>query len=642
MAEDAAQQIINAFVDGLAAGRTLPMLRPAGMEPCNVQMDRARTALSIRPQSGQARRVPLETISQISVGAENVEEVNLPLDDFCVTLKLDDEQTLYAFQFQDDEARDTFALCLGMFVDQRRAEAEEEQAASATPVSRAVPEALPQAPARGYAKAPGKVPPAPTSYPSSSQSARGVPSGLEAYQADAEASASLSARSKKKELTDGQKLVKRFVQKMVKGRELKMLSTTGRSLLCLVMLDRDIRHLSIQLAGKADAKQRFVNLKSIEQIYVGDDVAEDIELPVTTLSVTLVLEEGQAIAFELADEEERDTFACVDQEIMTQQQMVQISKQAGPAQQWMTTPTLAPGMSAQNDSSVAWYPTVRLLFRQPLPTAWSAQNEILCGRISVEVMALTGDRLRDTNLGENGRTYVVDSSGAVLSALDLQDTITVDSVGTIQFRHISQIPGSDGGHLVASAFKGNRIEALRVQEGSLAAVVQPLNEPLDMFAVVVISRYENTSFQDQSIVESMSVLLTFASLPYAIMLVTLVTVLVSANSGLQLSKLTIARITGAASSLTGRKRNRSVIVRSSSEGPLFNQEMEGMGNKVSQKSIVMGDESMYDDDGRPLAVQHRRTHVLNDVYFASAKTKYGCLIRCARRVCCCCLGRQRE
>ncbi|CAK9112215.1 unnamed protein product [Durusdinium trenchii] len=55
------------------------------------------------------------------------------------------------------------------------------------------------------------------------------------------------------------------------------------------MLDRDIRHISIQLAGKKDAKQRFVNLKSIEQIYVGQDVAEEIELMVTDLSVTLVL-----------------------------------------------------------------------------------------------------------------------------------------------------------------------------------------------------------------------------------------------------------------------------------------------------------------------------------------------------------------
>ncbi|CAE7844357.1 unnamed protein product [Symbiodinium microadriaticum] len=333
------------------------------------------------------------------------------------------------------------------------------------------------------------------------------------------------------------------------------------------------------------------------------------------------------------------SFEGADQDIMTQQQMVQLSKQAGANQQWFTTPMLAPG-ARQNDSSVVWYPTVRLLFRQPLPEAWSATNEILCGQISVEVMALTGDLLRDGNLGENGRVYVVDSSGAVLSALDLQDTITMTRTGALQFRHITEM-GSFG-NLVASAFKGTMIEEMQVKEGSLAAVVQPLRSPLEMFAVVVVSRYENTDFQDQSIVESMSVLLTFASLPYIIVTVTLTIVFVSANSGMQLSKMSVARITGAATSLASRRRNRSVVMRSSSEGPLFDKAMEGMGNKVSQKSIVMGDDTMYDDDGRPLAVQHRRTHILNDVYFSSSKSKWACLVRCVRCFCCCCRGRQRD
>jgi len=333
------------------------------------------------------------------------------------------------------------------------------------------------------------------------------------------------------------------------------------------------------------------------------------------------------------------SFEGADQDIMTQQQMVQLSKQAGANQQWFTTPMLAPG-ARQNDSSLVWYPTVRLLFRQPLPEAWSSTNEILCGQISVEVMALTGDLLRDGNLGENGRVYVVDSSGAVLSALDLQDTITMTRTGALQFRHITEM-GSFG-NLVASAFKGSMIEEMQVKEGSLAAVVQPLRSPLEMFAVVVVSRYENTDFQDQSIVESMSVLLTFASLPYIIVTVTLTIVFVSANSGMQLSKMSIARITGAATSLASRRRNRSVVMRSSSEGPLFDKAMEGMGNKVSQKSIVMGDDTMYDDDGRPLAVQHRRTHILNDVYFSSSKSKWACLVRCVRCFCCCCRGRQRD
>lgn len=236
---------------------------------------------------------------QISVGAEKAVDFDLPLHDLCVALLLEDEQTIYAFEFEDDEARDTFALCLGMFVDQRRSEAEAEEPPPL--IESGPPAALPSVP-RQVPSRPKSVPLDPMGYPRSS--ARGVP-GQEAYQDTGEASA--RSTSSKKELSDGQKIVKRFVQKMVRGRELKMLSTTGRSLRCLVVLDRDIRHISIQLAGKKDAKQRFVNLKSIEQIYVGQDVAE-IEL-VTELSVTFVLEGGQAIAFDLDDEEERDTFA---------------------------------------------------------------------------------------------------------------------------------------------------------------------------------------------------------------------------------------------------------------------------------------------------------------------------------------------
>mmetsp|Transcript_65249 Transcript_65249/g.153635 ORF Transcript_65249/g.153635 Transcript_65249/m.153635 type:complete len:545 (+) Transcript_65249:99-1733(+) len=338
------------------------------------------------------------------------------------------------------------------------------------------------------------------------------------------------------------------------------------------------------------------------------------------------------------------SFEGADSEIISQQQMVQISKQAGPAQQWYTTPTLVAGTTrllAQN-TSVAWYPVIRLFFRQPLPEAWASQKEILCGRISVEVMTLGGDRMRDVHLGENGRTYVVDSFGMVLSALDIEDTIMAHSLtGELQFRRVFELPDTDFGSLVAGAFKGDRIDAMQVQEGSLSAVVQPLGSPFEMFAVVVVSRLENTSFQDTSIIESMSVLIAFASLPYVIVIVTMTIVLISANSGIQFDRSVLARMTGAATSLAGRKR-RSNVVRRSSQGPLFDQEMLGVGNKVSLKSVVMGDDWIYDDDGKPKPVQHRKTHIMNDAYFAASKSKGAWVIRCMRCLCCCCLGRQAD
>eukprot|EP00435_Cladocopium_sp_Y103_P008928 s5984_g2.t1 len=126
MGDEAAQLIINAFVDGLATGRTLPLLSKSGVTSSTVQMDKARTALSIRA-NGRMQRVPLESIMQISVGAENAVDFDLHLHDLCVALLLEDEHTIYAFEFEDDEARDTFALCLGMFVDQRRSETEAEE-----------------------------------------------------------------------------------------------------------------------------------------------------------------------------------------------------------------------------------------------------------------------------------------------------------------------------------------------------------------------------------------------------------------------------------------------------------------------------------------------------------------------------------
>ena len=41
-----------------------------------------------------------------------------------LSLALWPQDSSFAFEFSDDEARDTFALCLGLFVDQRRQEAD--------------------------------------------------------------------------------------------------------------------------------------------------------------------------------------------------------------------------------------------------------------------------------------------------------------------------------------------------------------------------------------------------------------------------------------------------------------------------------------------------------------------------------------
>jgi len=182
-----------------------------------------------------------------------------------------------------------------------------------------------------------------------------------------------------------------------------------------------------------------------------------------------------------------------DSEIISQAQMVAIGKQAGPAEQWLFPPVLdAVQGSGEN---VTWYPIVRLIFRQPLPAAWAPQQEILCGRISLQVAALSKDHLRDSQLGDNGKTFLVDASGTILSAVQIQDTLAADSVGAMQMRRLTDLPDASWSGSIAGAFRGDRIDAMQVQEGWLAVVVYPLPMPLNMFAIVVVSRAENSSFQ---------------------------------------------------------------------------------------------------------------------------------------------------
>ncbi|CAJ1427222.1 unnamed protein product, partial [Effrenium voratum] len=204
------------------------------------------------------------------------------------------------------------------------------------------------------------------------------------------------------------------------------------------------------------------------------------------------------------------------------------------------------------------------------------------------------------HLGEAGRSYVVDAFGTVLSALHIEDTLTVDSVGNLQLRRITEL--AEWSQSIAPAFKGDRIEALQVQQGTLAAVVRPLPEPLELFAVVVVSRAENTSFQDSSIVESMSVLLAFASLPYFGVIITLSSVFIGANSRTEFKarKSVFQRFAGgvtdfAAASGAKMGHRSTVRRRTSADGdePLFDEAMAGAGRKVSHGSIVSAGE-IYD------------------------------------------------
>lgn len=147
-------QIINGFVDGMVRGRALNMLLPDGRTArSTLHMDRERTWLSIAGGAvPRPVRTGLEGVLQIVVGNE-AEGVQLPLDELCVTLVLEDGQ-IFAFCFEDEEARDTFALCMGMFVDARRQEVRGRTVWGRTCARRETPQEFNSHPKAGRAERP--------------------------------------------------------------------------------------------------------------------------------------------------------------------------------------------------------------------------------------------------------------------------------------------------------------------------------------------------------------------------------------------------------------------------------------------------------------------------------------------------------
>lgn len=125
-----AQHVVKSFVRSFVKGKTVSVLTVnGGTRECIASLDRKLTTLSLQ-QSGKKdakkRGVPLHGISEIRCGEEAGEDIDLPLDENCVTLLLEDGSAV-GFRFADIEERDTFALCLSMFVDGRRGEEDHQK-----------------------------------------------------------------------------------------------------------------------------------------------------------------------------------------------------------------------------------------------------------------------------------------------------------------------------------------------------------------------------------------------------------------------------------------------------------------------------------------------------------------------------------
>jgi len=255
-----AQQVVKQFVRSFVKGRQTTVVAGHGEEEdCLMTLDRKLTALCLQ----KGRFISLAEVSQICVGLDAEEhEVDLPFDEFCVTFLLNDGRDV-AFRFLDIEERDTFAICISMFVDKLRGNSTGEDVIEG---------------------------------PSSAD--------------EADSPASTSASSTPSEGADAKTVVKHFVKSYVKGQPVAILNVQGGTTDCIATLDRKLTVLSIKRPG--GSKQRHIPLEKMEEILIGTEAEDEVDLPVDDNCVTLLLEDGQGLGFSFSNVEERDTFAlCI-------------------------------------------------------------------------------------------------------------------------------------------------------------------------------------------------------------------------------------------------------------------------------------------------------------------------------------------
>merc|ERR1712046_126838 len=90
-AKEQAQKVVEEFVRTYVRGHTIEVLALSGSSMmCLTTLDRKLTMLSVAltgSKSGRKRDIPLEQVQEILIGVEEAQhEVDLPVDDFCVTL----------------------------------------------------------------------------------------------------------------------------------------------------------------------------------------------------------------------------------------------------------------------------------------------------------------------------------------------------------------------------------------------------------------------------------------------------------------------------------------------------------------------------------------------------------------------------
>eukprot|EP00927_Polykrikos_kofoidii_P031260 TRINITY_DN26909_c0_g1_i1.p1 TRINITY_DN26909_c0_g1~~TRINITY_DN26909_c0_g1_i1.p1 ORF type:complete len:131 (-),score=14.92 TRINITY_DN26909_c0_g1_i1:290-682(-) len=110
-----AKTVIRDFVLEMRAGRRMVVLTPTGqLKATSCSLSKMLDTFRI-VRGGKIRCIPLGDILSIHAGLEP-EGLTTPLDDLCATMVIAPDGAMLTFRFEHINARDTFVMCMLLFV----------------------------------------------------------------------------------------------------------------------------------------------------------------------------------------------------------------------------------------------------------------------------------------------------------------------------------------------------------------------------------------------------------------------------------------------------------------------------------------------------------------------------------------------
>lgn len=144
--------------------------------------------------------------------------------------------------------------------------------------------------------------------------------------------------------------------------------------------------------------------------------------------------------------------------------------------QWASNPQIVVETNA--DSVDSFTLCIRLLFRAAFPR----YPATVIGQVLMKTAALSGDRLVDSRLGEEGKIMLVDASGILLASRDPMDLLQVSN-GIVHMNTIGTVDPKCG-TVFQSASSSDSIASTQDDSNELI-IVEPLRHSMQRFAIVV-------------------------------------------------------------------------------------------------------------------------------------------------------------